>query len=88
LDSEQRGIEAQRYLDSELFKSYLKGAEQAILEEIANCPMRDDEGRRLLQMHFKFIRGIESSLRGFAQSGRYETGKKESGIRRLTRKLG
>lgn len=64
--------EAQRYLDSRMFKDYLAAAQQDILDQIAACPIRDDEGRRLLQMHYKFIRGIEESLRGFAQAGRFE----------------
>lgn len=86
MDSEQRAVEAQRYLDSELFTEYRKSMEQDILDQIAECPIRDDEGRRLLQMHYKFIRGIEASLRGFAQVGRFEA-QEVPMIRRIARKI-
>ncbi len=86
MDSEQRAVEAQRYLDSELFQDYLRAAERDILDQIAECPIRDNEGRLLLQMHYKFIRGIEASLRGYAQVGRFEA-KEVPMIRRIARKI-
>lgn len=79
-------VDAQRYLDSQQFKDYLQAAERDILDQLEACPIRDNEGRLLLQLHYKFIRGIEKSLRGFAQTGRFEA-QAVPGIRRIARKI-
>ncbi len=88
MDSEQRGIEAQRFLDSGVFAEWLTGAETQIVDAFATCPMRDDEGRRLLQFHLKCIREIEATLRGYAQTGRYVAQQEPPVIKRFARKLG
>lgn len=87
MSPEQRAVLAQQYLDSPVFRDYLDAMTQDIINQIAECPIRDNEGRLLLQFHLKFIRGIEASLRGYAQTGRFES-QPVPMIKRFARKLG
>jgi len=77
LDSEQRGLAAQRILDEPVFKEMLAGIKEEIIEQWANVPARDQEGREWLWRHYVIAQKIEGILRGYAQTGRFEAAQQQ-----------
>lgn len=86
---EQRGIEAQQVLESPLVKDVLQAMKAEIIEQWADCPARDTEGREWMWRHYMIASKFEAILRGYAETGRFEARQLDQPgmISRIKRKL-
>ena len=88
MDSEQLGLEAQRFLDSPAGQWIINGIQNDIIQKMKDVPIRDVEGAEWLRHHLIIAAQFENMLRGFAQAGRFETAnRKESVVSRFKRSI-
>lgn len=67
----QQGTEAQRVLDSEVYKDAMQAMKTQIVEQWKAAPIRDVEGQRLLLQLAKLADKFEGILSGLVQNGKY-----------------
>ena len=66
----QRGIDATQVLDNLAFKEAFTKLNDAVLEQLDACPIRDNEGRLLLTQLRKLAFMYEGNLRGMVETGK------------------
>lgn len=67
----QQGTEAQRILDSEVYKDAMAAMKLQIIEQWKACPVRDKEGQVLLLQLAKLADKFEGILNGVVQTGKF-----------------
>lgn len=92
--TQQRGIEAQRVLDSEVFKDAMNMLDAQIVQQWKACPVTDKEGAMLLLQLAKIKNKFESVLVGLIETGKLATHeinlnaeRNESKARKLMRRV-
>lgn len=65
-----RGKEAQRFLDNPLVQEALEILEKEVVEQIHDCPVRDLEGLRILQMELRRVRKFRGIFIGVIERGK------------------
>ena len=90
----QRGIEAARLLESEVYQDAMGSLKKQVIESWKDCPVRDREGQLLLLQLAKLTDKFESILTGMIESGKYSQHKlnvdevrNESAVKRFARKV-
>lgn len=90
----QRGIDAQRVLEAEVFKEAMTGLKSQIMTQWKECPIRDAEGQLLLLQMAKIADKFEGILIGLINTGRFAQNKidldsvrNESTARRFMRRV-
>ena len=90
----QRGIDATQVLDNLAFKEAFTKLNDAVLEQLDACPIRDNEGRLLLTQLRKLAFMYEGNLRGMVETGKLAksridiaSARNESKPRQLLRKV-
>ena len=68
--TQQRGIEARRVLDSEVFKDAMAELDAQIVAQWKACPVGDKEGALLLLQLAKLKNKFESVLVGMIETGK------------------
>jgi hypothetical protein len=71
--TQQRGIEAQRILDSEVFTESMRILDAQIVAQWKSCPVTDREGQMLLLQLAKIKSKFESVLIGLVETGKLAT---------------
>ena len=71
--TQQRGIEAQRILDSEVFTESMRILDAQIVQQWKACPVTDKEGAMLLLQLAKIKAKFESVLVGLIETGKLAT---------------
>jgi len=66
----QKGIEAQRVLESEVYKEAMSAMKAQIVEQWKAAPIRDVEGQRLLLQLAKLADKFDGILSGLVQGGK------------------
>ena len=87
MDSEQRGHEAQRILDSFVVKETLQELKQEIIEQWSATPARDTEAREWLWRHYMVAAKFEGVLKAYADAGRFESANKENVVSKIAKNL-
>ena len=92
--TQQRGIEAQRVLDSPVFKDAMGMLDAQIVAQWKSTPVTDKEGAMLLLQLAKLKNKFETVLVGLIETGKFATHqinldaeRNESGARRALRKV-
>ena len=90
----QRGIDATQVLENVAFKEAFAKLNDAVLEQLDSCPIRDHEGRLLLTQLRKIAFMYEGMLRGMVETGKLakhkidmSTLRNESDGRKLLRRV-
>lgn len=90
----QDGTEAQRLLDSEIFKTAMQAMKTQIVDQWRACPVRDIEGQTLLLQLAKLADKFEGTLAGFVQGGKFaqhqidvDSVRNETPVRKFFRKV-
>ena len=90
----QDGTEAQRLLDSEIFKTAMQAMKTQIVDQWRAAPIRDIEGQTLLLQLAKLADKFEGTLAGFVQSGKFaqhqidvDSVRNETPVRKFFRKV-
>ena len=90
----QDGIEAQRLLDSEIYKAAMQTMKTQIVDQWRASPVRDIEGQTLLLQLAKLADKFESTLAGFVQGGKFaqhqidvDSARNETPVRKFFRKV-
>lgn len=90
----QRGIDAQRVLEAEVFKEAMNGLKSQIMAQWKECPVRDQEGQLLLLQMAKIADKFEGILTGMINTGRFaqnkidlDSARNESTARRFMRRV-
>lgn len=90
----QDGLEAQRLLDSEIFKTAMQAMKAQIVEQWKACPVRDVEGQTLLLQLAKLADKFEGILSGLVQGGKFaqhqidlDSERNETPVRKFFRKV-
>ena len=68
--TQQRGIEARRILDSEVFKEAMASLDAQIVAQWKACPVGDKEGALLLLQLAKLKNKFEAVLIGLVETGK------------------
>ena len=71
--TQQRGIEAQRIIDSEVFAEAMKTLDAQIVQQWKATPVTDKEGAMLLLQLAKIKSKFESVLIGLIETGKLAT---------------
>ena len=71
----RRGEAAQRLLSEPLLKEAFETIRQEVVKTWAETPARDAEGREWVWRHYKVIERAEALLRGYIETGRFESAK-------------
>jgi len=71
--TQQRGIEAKRVLDSEVFKEAMTLLDAQIVQQWKACPVTDKEGAMLLLQIAKIKSKFEAVLVGLIETGKLAT---------------
>ena len=69
--TQQRGIEAQRILDSDVFKEAMSALDAQIVQQWKACPVTDREGTMLLHQLAKIKSKFEGVLIGLIETGKF-----------------
>ena len=92
--TQQRGIEAQRVLDSEVFKEAMTMLDAQIVQQWKACPVTDKEGAMLLLQLAKLKNKFETVLVGLIETGKFaahqinlDAERNESKARKLMRRV-
>jgi hypothetical protein len=64
-----RAAKAKRIIEDPLVTEALSKMEAEIIEAFAACPIRDDEGRRVIQMELQRVRKFKGFFLGVMESG-------------------
>lgn len=90
----QRGIDATQVLENVAFKEAFAKLNDAVLEQLDACPIRDHEGRLLLTQLRKLAFMYEGTLRGMVENGKLaksridiSSARNESTPRKIFRKV-
>ena len=90
----QDGTEAQRLLDSEIFKTAMQTMKAQIVDQWRACPVRDIEGQTLLLQLAKLADKFEGTLTGLVQGGKFaqhqidiDSARNETPVRKFFRKV-
>ena len=90
----QDGTEAQRLLDSEIFKAAMQLMKAQIVDEWRACPVRDTQGQILLLQLAKLADKFEATLTGYVQGGKFaqhqidiDSARNETPVRKFFRKV-
>ena len=71
--TQQRGIEARRVLDSAVFKEAMVTLDAQIVQQWKSCPVTDKEGALLLLQLAKLKNKFEAVLVGMVETGKLAT---------------
>lgn len=85
-----RASKAKRLIEDPLVSEALSAMEKEIVEAFASCPIRDDEGRRILQMELQRVRKFKGFFLGVMESGQvavHEIREKQSVTDRMINKV-
>lgn len=92
--SAQSGIDAASVLDNPAYIDAMKLLRDSIVDKWKSCPIRDDEGQRLLLQTMRLADTFEQVLGGMVQRGKMAQHKidvdavrNESGARKLMRRI-
>lgn len=83
-----RGQRAQMLLDDSVLQEALDAIEREVVDQWADCPARDKEGKEALWQLLKTSKKFRALLLGYVETGRFEADKfkqyeKQSAISRL-----
>ena len=65
-----RAKDAERLLQDPEFKAAINGVRQALFQRIEACPLRDEEGLRMLQLQLKLLRDVQANLQSVINDGK------------------
>lgn len=86
------GIDAQQVLDNPAYQKAMAMLREQIVDEWGKCPVRDQDGQRLLLQLFKLSQKFEGTLSGMVQTGklaqlRLDEERDESKPQRILRRM-
>lgn len=90
------GIEALHITQSEPYQLAMKAMREAIVQKWKDCPIRDQEGQRLLLQTMRLADTFEEVLTGMVETGKFahhrlqqaiDEARNESGARKLMRRV-
>jgi len=70
---QDKAQQAKELLDNELFQTIFTDFEADVIETLANCPVRDTEGRDILLMSLQVGRRVKGVLTGYIETGKLAT---------------
>ena len=65
-----RAKDAEHLLNHPEFKAAINGVRQALFQRIEACPLRDEEGQRMLQLQLKLLRDVQANLQAVINTGK------------------
>lgn len=91
LDQQTRGQVSASLLENELLKEALKAIRDEVVDQWANCPARDKEGKETLWQLMKTTQKFENVLIGYIETGKLASAElarleKESKLKRFLRR--
>lgn len=70
---QDRAQKAKELLENELFVSMFNDFEKEVIESLAECPVRDTEGRDIYLLTLQINRKLRSILTGYVETGKLAT---------------
>lgn len=65
-----RAADAAGILAHPEFKAAMNGVRLALYQRIEECPLRDQEGLRMLQLQLKLLRDVQANLQAVVNTGK------------------